>query len=132
MCGTNKSDAKAVLSTIDEVSSNVGVKLHWNRHGKYFSQPWYKQLNFEKNLEKVLEKNKSVYVNGLPCHIVHNTVKEDKSNFTLKVYFNIENMLVDVFHWVDKCNSTKLIEHIPTCCLSLESAVTRCKNCIIH
>ena len=28
MCVTNKSDAKAVLSTIDEVSSNVGVKLH--------------------------------------------------------------------------------------------------------
>ena len=91
-------------------------------------------------MTRVLEKNNSVYVNGCPCHIIHNTANKGASSFALEIGFNIEDMLVDVFHWFDKSNKRKntleefcefmgqeykkIIKYVFTCWLSLESAVT--------
>ena len=62
------------------------------------------------------------------CYIFQNTAIKEKGNFALKTGFNIEDMLVDIFYWLDKSKSTKFIKHGPTCFLSQESAVALCKK----
>ena len=87
----------------------------------------------------VLEKNNSVYVNGCPCHIIHDTANKGANSFALETGFDIEDMLVDVFNWFDKSNKRKnileefmvqeykkIIKYVSTHWLSLESAFTQC------
>ena len=45
-----------------------------------------------------------MYVNGYPCHIIHNTGNKGAISFALEAGFDIEDTLVDIFHWFDKIN----------------------------
>ena len=90
---------------------------------------------------RVQEVNKSIYINGCPCHIVHNTANECAEMFMLENGFDVEDMLVDIFYWFDKSSKRKVeleefcffcdqeyrktIKHVSTRWLSLETAVTR-------
>ena len=82
-----------------------------------------------------------MYVNGYPCHIIHNTGNKGAISFALEAGFDIEDTLVDIFHWFDKIN--KRINTLEEFCefmeqeykknnqvfifsISLESAVTQC------
>ena len=58
-------------------------------------------------MTQVLEKNDSAYINGCPCYIIHNTANKGVSSFALETGFNIEDMLVDVFHLLDKSSKRK-------------------------
>ena len=86
--------------------------------------------------------NNSVYVNGFPYHIVHNTASKCASSFSLETGFLVANRLVNVCHYFDKSSKRKgtlnefckfmeqehkkIINYVSTCWLSLESAATRC------
>ena len=48
-----------------------------------------------------------MYVNGCPCHITHNTANKGARSFALETGFDIEDMMIDVFHWFHKSNKRK-------------------------
>ena len=57
---------------------------------------------------QVQEVNNSIYINGCPCHIVHNTANKGADMFMLESGFDVEDMLVDIFYWFDKSSKEKL------------------------
>ena len=90
---------------------------------------------------RVQEINNSIYINGCPCHILHNTVNKGAEMFMLESGFEVMDMLVDIFCWFDKSSKRKveleefcsfcgqeyrkIIKHVSTRWLSLETAVTQ-------
>ena len=59
-------------------------------------------------MTRVLGKNASIYVNGCPCHIIHNTASKAADSFSKQSGFDVEDMLVDLFHWFDKSSKRKV------------------------
>ena len=55
-------------------------------------------------ITQVLAKNK----NGCPCHIIHNTANKAAERFSEASGFDVENFLVDLFHWFDKSSKRKV------------------------
>ena len=90
---------------------------------------------------RVQEVNNSIYSNCFPCHIVHNTANKGAEMFMLENDFEIDDMLIDVFYWFYKSSKRKvklegfcsycdqeyrkIIKHVSTTSLSLETAVTQ-------
>ena len=106
MCGTKKSDAETLFSTVDEVLSNAVVSKD-NCVGMGMDNT---SVNLGINnsiMTRVLEKNNSVYINGCLCHIIHNIANKGASSVALETVFDIEDMLIDAFHWFDKSNKRK-------------------------
>ena len=77
----------------------------------------------------------------MPCHIAHNTANAAADAFRREIGFDVEEVVVDLFYWFDKStkrkssleeyccfcdvNYKKIIKHISTRWLSLETAVER-------
>ena len=47
---------------------------------------------------KVLAKNKNIFINGCLCHIIHKTANKAAKRFSEVSRFDVENILVDLFH----------------------------------
>ena len=136
-----KSDAETLFSRIDKVLKNAGVSLD-NCIGIGMDNTSVKLAINNSVMTRVLEKNNSVYIYGCPYHIIHSTGNKGPGSFPLETVFDIEDMLVDVFHRFDKSNKRKntlkefcefmeqeykkIIKLLSTRWLSLESTVTRC------
>ena len=56
----------------------------------------------------VLAKNKNIFINGCPCHIIHNTANKAAERFSEVLGFDVEDFLVDLFHWFDKSSKRKV------------------------
>jgi len=90
---------------------------------------------------RIMQVNNSIYINGCPCHIVHNTAMKGSEKFNVECGFDVEDLLVDLFYWFDKSTKRKveleefcsfcdqdyrkIVKHVNTRWLSLECAVTR-------
>ena len=101
-----KSDAETRFSTVDEVLSNAGVSKD-NCVGMCMDNTSVSLGINNSIMTNVLEKDNSVYVNRCLCHIIHNIANKGASSFALETVFDIEDMLIDVFHWFDKSNKRK-------------------------
>ena len=80
-------------------------------------------------------------MNGCSYHIVHNTAAKAAETFSKVAEFDIEDFLVDLYHYFDKSSKRKvaleefclfceqeyrkIIKYVSTRWLSLEAAVTR-------
>jgi hypothetical protein len=60
---------------------------------------------------RVLKTNPNIFVNGCPCHIIHNTVCKAAEMFSTVSGFDVEDFLVDLFHWFDKSSKRKVSIH---------------------
>lgn len=92
-------------------------------------------------LTRVKQQNPSVYFNGCQCHVVHNTSAAAAKAFNAVIGFDVEDLLVDIYHWFlystkRKCKLAeyaefcdqeyrKILKHVSTRWLSLEKVVTR-------
>ena len=57
---------------------------------------------------RVLKMNPNIFVNGSPCHIIHNIASKASEMFTRVLKFDVEDFLVDLFHWFDKSSKRKV------------------------
>ena len=67
-------------------------------------------VNVGKNssiITHVLTKNKNMSINGCPCHIIHSTGNKAKERFSEVSGFDVEDFLVDLFHWFDESSKRK-------------------------
>ena len=78
---------------------------------------------------------------GCPCHTVHNTATTGTDTFEVETGYDVEDMVVDLYYWLDKSTKQKnqlskfcdfcdvkyrkVIKHVSTLALSLELAVER-------
>ena len=58
-------------------------------------------------MTRVLERNKSVYFMGCPCHIIHNCASHSSKAFVEAVKCDVGDMAVDVFLWFDYSTKRK-------------------------
>ena len=56
----------------------------------------------------VLAKNKNIFTNVCPCHIIHITPNKAAERFSEVPRFDVEDFLVDLFHWFDKSSKRKV------------------------
>ena len=56
---------------------------------------------------RVLKMNLNIFVDGCPCHIIHNIASKASEMFTRVSKFDVEDFLIDLFHWFDKKLETK-------------------------
>lgn len=70
---------------------------------------------------RALEANPSVYVNGCPCHIIHNTASKASESFTESSGFDVEDFLVDLFHWFDKSSKKKVPHRTKFCSIVIRN-----------
>ena len=59
-------------------------------------------------MTRVLAKNKNIFINGCPCHITHNTANKTTVRFSEVSGFDIEDFLLDLFHWFNKSSKRKV------------------------
>ena len=59
-------------------------------------------------MTQVLAKNKNLFINGCPCHIIRNTANKAAERFSEVPRFDVEDFLVDVFHWFNKSSTRKV------------------------
>ena len=67
-------------------------------------------VNVGKNssiITHVLTKNKNMFINVCPCHIIHNTGSKAKEQFSEVSGFDVEDFLVNLFHWFDESSKRK-------------------------
>ena len=58
-------------------------------------------------LTGIIEEQNYIY-NGCPCHIIHNTANKAAKRFSEVSRFDVEDFLVDLFHWFDKSSKRKV------------------------
>ena len=59
-------------------------------------------------MTQVLAKKKNIFINGCSCHIIHNTANKAAERFSEVSRFDVEDFLVDLFHWFDKSSKRKV------------------------
>ena len=59
-------------------------------------------------MTRVRKQNSSTFTNDCPCHIVHNIASKGAQAFGGISNFDIEDFLVDLFHWFDKSSKGKV------------------------
>ena len=59
-------------------------------------------------MTRVLAKNKNIFINGCPCHIIHKTRNKAAERFSEVPRFDVEDLLVDLFHWFDKSSKRRV------------------------
>ena len=140
MCTCKKNDAESLFGLIDDALKKEDV--NWNNCVAIGMDNTSVNMENHNSIKtRVLEKNWSAHVNGCPCHTVHNTAAKAAETFSEVAGFNIEDFLVDLYHYFDKSSKRKvtieefclfceqefrkIIKYVSTRWLSLEAAVTR-------
>ena len=135
-----KNEAESLFGLIDDALKKEDV--NWNNCVAIEMDNTSLNMGVHNSIKtRVLEKNLSVHVNGCPCHIVHNTAAKAAETFSEVAGFDIEDFLVDLYHYFDKSSERKvtveefclfckqeyrkIIKYVSTRWLSLEAAVTR-------
>ena len=80
---------------------------------------------------RVLKTNPSIFVNGCPCHIIQNTTSKAAEMLSRVSGFDVEDFLVDLFHWFDKSSKRKVRFYKPVwqaACYNLKEILNLCVN----
>ena len=72
-------------------------------------------------MTRVRKQNSSTFTNDCPCHIVHNIANKGAQTFEGISNFDIEDFLVDLFHWFDKSSKRKVNVALNSQCLCSNS-----------
>lgn len=140
MCLSSGSTAEKLFQGINDCLA--GHRIPWENCVAFSVDNT--NVNMGKNnsiLTRVKQQNPSVYFNGCQCHVVHNTSAAAAKAFNAVIGFDVEDLLVDIYHWFlystkRKCKLAeyaefcdqeyrKILKHVSTRWLSLEKVVTR-------
>ena len=140
MCLSSESTAEKLFQGINDCLA--GHRIPWENCVAFSVDNT--NVNMGKNnsiLTRVKQQNPSVYFNGCQCHVVHSTSAAAAKAFNAVIGFDVEDLLVDIYHWFlystkRKCKLAeyaefcdqeyrKILKHVSTRWLSLEKVVTR-------
>ena len=71
------------------------------------------------------EKNEDIVIAGCPCHILHNASSKAAMAFSEVTGFDVEDLCVDVFYWLEKSSKRKSIlkEYYQFCDIEYEEVI---------
>ena len=99
--------AEALLVNMDKIISETGV--YWeNCVAVGVDNTAVNIGNRNSIMTRVRKQNSSTFTNGCPCHIVHNIANKGAQNFGGISNFDVEDFLIDLFHWFDKSSKRKV------------------------
>ena len=106
--GTCKlSTTEALFGNMDKIISEAGVS--WENCVAVGVDNTAVNIGSRNSImTRVRKQNSSMFTNGCPCHIVHNIANEGAQNFGGISNFDIEDFLVDLFHWFGKSSKRKV------------------------
>ena len=58
-------------------------------------------------MTQVLTNNKIIFINGRPCHIIHNAANKAAKQFSKVPGFDVKDFLVELFRRFDKSSKRK-------------------------
>ena len=100
-CRSKKNDKESLFGLIDDALKKKDV--NWNNCVAIGMGNTSVSMGIHNSTKtRVLEKNSSAHVNGCPCHIVRNTAAKAAETFREVAGFDIEDFLVDLYHYFDK------------------------------
>uniref|UniRef100_H3A606 HAT C-terminal dimerisation domain-containing protein n=1 Tax=Latimeria chalumnae TaxID=7897 RepID=H3A606_LATCH len=92
-------------------------------------------------MSRAKEKNKDIYICGIPCHITHDMASKASAEFAQETGFDLDDFCIDVSYWFVKSTKRKagleeycqfcdqdykpVIDHVSIRWLSLEMATNR-------
>lgn len=140
MCVSKGGTAEELFSAIDNCMSSFAIR--WENCVAVGVDNTSVNLGKNNSIKtRVQEKNTSVYFNGCPCHIVHNTASAASSAFSAATGFDVEDTMIDLYYWFDYSTKRKnklaeyaefcdqdyrqIVKHVSTRWLSLEKSVAR-------
>ncbi len=51
---------------------------------------------------RIHHKNPAVYINGCPCHLIHNATRKASDCFCDVCGFDVEELSIDLYYWFEK------------------------------
>ena len=66
---------------------------------------------------RFLQKDAEIFISGCPCHLAHIAASNAHDGFCKTMKLNIEDFLLDLYHWFDKSSKRKgkLLEYFEFC-----------------
>jgi len=143
MCTTTVKDAASAQGIFDKKDTVLSIhNIQWeNCVGVGIDNASVNIGRHNSIMSRVHSVIPSAYFMGCPCHIAHNLAGAAADAFQSEVNFDIEELVIDIFYWFDKSTKRKsslqeyccfcdvqyrkIIKHISTRWLSLETAVER-------
>ena len=134
MCLSSGSTAETFFQGNDECLA--GHRIPWENCVVFSADNTNVSLGKNNSiLMHVKQQNPSVYFSGCQCHVVHNASSAAAKAFNAETGFDVEDLLVDIYHWfvystkrkcklaeyADFCDQgyRKIIKHVSTRWLSL-------------
>ena len=96
ICTCKKSTSEALFEMINQTLSQFSIS--WKNCVAMLLDNT--SVNLERKnsiMTRVLNINPTIYINGCPCHIVHNTASKASAKFTEIVGFEVEDFLVNIY-----------------------------------
>ena len=130
-------------SMFDKISDSLDkLNINWNNLVGLSVDNTNANLGVKNSIKtRMLAKNEHMYVQGCPAHMVHNVGKKGSKEFKSATGFDIGDFLTDVYFYFDKSTKRKgqlkefcdfvhikyrkLLKHVDTRWLSLDTVVTR-------
>lgn len=144
MCPSTDGQAQTLFSNIDsKLSELLDLSNPWGMCTALGLDNTSVNIGVRNSIKsRVLQRNKAIYVNGCPCHIIHNAAQKGGQSYSASSKFDTEEFLIDVYFWFEHSTKRKntlrsfcefcdqdyrnIIKHVSTRWLSLEIAIERC------
>ena len=144
MCPSIDGRAETLFSTIDsKLSELLNVPNPWEMCTALGVDNTSVNIGVRNSIKsQILQKNKAVYVNGCPCHVIHNAAQKGGQKYCALSKFYFEEFLINLYFWFEHSTKRKnqlrtfcefcdqeyrqVIKHVSTRWLSLELAIERC------
>lgn len=142
MCTTSGRDcgtASAIFQKIDSVLTSMNIP--WENYVGFGVDNTSVNIGRHHSIKThVLQRVKSCYFMGCPCHLVHNIASHTSAALQTESNVDVEDVCVDVYYWFDKstkrkgvlqefcefCDSYReVIRYVSVRWLSLEQAINR-------
>ena len=119
--GTCKfSTAEALFGNVDKIISEAGVP--WENCVAVGVDNTAVNIGSRKSImTRMRKQSSSTFTNGCPRHIVHNIANKGVQTFGGISNFDIEDFLVDLFHWFDESSKRKVSVALNSQCLCFNS-----------
>lgn len=143
MCTLRSATAEAVYQVMDGVlSSLLELANPWSMCTSLGVDNTSVNTGVRNSLKtRIVQRNKAIFFNGCPCHVIHNAAQKSGIAFSTCCGFDAEEFAVDLYYWFDKSTKRKnelrsynlfcdqeyrgMIKHVSTRWLTLELAVER-------
>ena len=109
MCTASASTAEAIYGVVDaKLVDLLGIENPWELCTSVGVDNTSVNIGIHNSLKsRVIQRNRAVFFNGCPCHILHNAAQKAAGVFSSCVGFELEEFTVDLYYTTGSKNPQK-------------------------